>query len=83
MLILFLVYVQAQFTSKLHFHYPNTDESIAVFTITNKNQINFTNITKPIYLFLKSLLENLHIDVKVKELYISFFKEMITKCPLI
>ncbi|CAD8148865.1 unnamed protein product [Paramecium pentaurelia] len=70
MLILFLVYVQGQFTSKLHFHYPNTDKSIAVFTITNKNQIDFTNTTKPIQLFQKSLLENLHIDVKLKE-YIS------------
>ncbi|CAD8052204.1 unnamed protein product [Paramecium sonneborni] len=71
MFIFFLVYVQAQFSSKLHFHYPNADESIAEFRIINKHEIDFTKTTQPFSLFPRSFLENLHIEGKVRELYIS------------
>lgn len=43
MLIFILTLVSAQFTSKLHFHYPNNEETIAEFTITNRHEIDFSN----------------------------------------
>lgn len=71
MLVFILTLVSAQFTQKLHFHYPNNEETIAEFTITNRHEIDFSNTLQPMSLFPRSFLENLHVHGKAKNVYIS------------